>query len=79
MEYERVSSRSRAMIEAAFDALRPLPGPKVLILVSQGLGFPQTLEHPGAAAASCAGSSLVANAARRRLLRGTRQPALAAA
>jgi VWFA-related protein len=47
LEYESVSSRSRAMIKAAFDALRPLSGQKVLVLVSQGLGFPETLERPG--------------------------------
>ena len=47
LEYERVSARSRAMIKAAFEALRPLSGQKVVILVSQGLGFPETLTTPG--------------------------------
>ncbi len=64
LEYESVSSRSRAVIKAAFDALRPLPGQKVLILVSQGLGFPEALEHPGVGGVELRELVAAANAAR---------------
>jgi hypothetical protein len=40
-EYERTSSMSRSLLKAAFETLRPIEGQKVLILVSQGLGFPE--------------------------------------
>jgi VWFA-related protein len=40
-DYERISSMSRSLLMAAFETLRPIEGQKVVVLVSQGLGFPE--------------------------------------
>ncbi len=40
LEYRESQARSRSLLEATFEALRPIEGHKVVILVSQGLGFP---------------------------------------
>jgi VWFA-related protein len=46
-EFEQTSSVSRSLLKAAFDTLRPIEGHKVVVLVSQGLGFPEMGARPG--------------------------------
>ncbi len=48
-EYQETSLTSRAVLISAFEALRPVEGQKVVILVTQGLGFPEMGAQPGSA------------------------------
>ncbi len=48
VEYRQTQTSSRALLKATFDTLRPLQGQKVVVLVSQGLGFPEMGARPGA-------------------------------
>jgi VWFA-related protein len=46
-EYRDSSAKARAVLTSAFEALRGVEGEKVVILVSQGLGFPEMGGQPG--------------------------------
>ncbi len=46
-EYRNASSASRAMLQSTFEALRQVEGQKVVVLVSQGLGFSDVGAQPG--------------------------------
>ena len=46
-EYRETSTTSQAVLISAFEALRQVEGQKVVILVTQGLGFPEMGAQPG--------------------------------
>ena len=46
-EYRQTSSTSRAILQSTFEALRQVEGQKVVVLVSQGLGFSEVGAQPG--------------------------------
>ncbi len=46
-DYQMQSSRSIGMLRGAFEGLRPVEGPKVMVLITQGLGVPGTGTRAG--------------------------------